>query len=113
MQKHKPLDDSSLDMIELLKQTILLPAVRKAILIALTVPPPSTVERSFSTLCDVRNWLRSTMNDTRLSGLCMLSVHRDKVNNQKTKIVKKSLENLKKTPADPGPVAGVVTCFIE
>ena len=32
IQKHKPLDDHSLGMIELVKQTTLFPAVRKAIL---------------------------------------------------------------------------------
>ena len=37
-QKHKPLDENSLGMIELVKQTTLFPAVRKAILIALTLP---------------------------------------------------------------------------
>ena len=37
VQKHKPLDDNSLCMIELVKQTTMLPAVRKAILIALTL----------------------------------------------------------------------------
>ena len=79
VQKHKPLDDNSLGMIELVKQTTLFPAVRKAILIALILPATScTVERSFSTLRWVKNWLRSTMSDTCLSGLCMLSVHRDK-----------------------------------
>ena len=83
VQKHKPLDDNSLGMIELVKQTTLFPAVRKAILIALTLPATScTVERSFSTLRRVKTWLRSTMSDSRLSGLCMLSVHRDKVNSQ-------------------------------
>ena len=38
VQKHKPLDDNSLGMIELVKQTTLFPAVRKAILITLTLP---------------------------------------------------------------------------
>ncbi len=40
-QKHKPLDDNSLGMIELVKQTTMFPAVRKAILIALTLPATS------------------------------------------------------------------------
>ena len=83
VQKHKPLGDNSLGMIELVKQTTLFPAVRKAILITLTLPEtPCTVERSFSTMRRVKTWLRSTMNDKRRSGLCMLSVHRDKVNSQ-------------------------------
>ena len=79
VQKHKSLDDNSLGMIELMNQTTLFPAVRKVILIALTLPATScTVEKSFSTLRKVKTWLRSTMSDIRLSGLCMLSVHRDK-----------------------------------
>ncbi|KAK2176088.1 hypothetical protein NP493_684g00030 [Ridgeia piscesae] len=41
VQKHKPLDDNSLGMFELVKQTTMFPAVRKAILIALTLPATS------------------------------------------------------------------------
>ena len=106
VQKHKPLDDDSLGMIELVKQTTMFPAVRKAILIALTLPATScTVERYFSTLRRVKNWLRSTMSDTRLSGLCMLSVHRNKVNSQKTELM-----NRKRSPTAPIPVPRVITC---
>ena len=99
VQKHKPLDDNSLGMIELVKQTTLFPAVRNAILIALTLPATScTVERSFSTLRRVKTWLRSTMSDTRLSGLCMLSVHRDKVNSQKTELMNRVIDNFGRDP---------------
>lgn len=99
VQKHKPLDDNSLGMIELVKQTTLFPAVRKAILIALTLPATScTVERSFSTLRRVKTWLRSTMSDKRLSGLCMLSVHRDKVNSQKTELMNRVIDNFGRDP---------------
>lgn len=60
--------------IEVAKQTTLFPAVFKALIIALTLPATSyTAERSFSTFCRVNTWLRSTMTDHRLSGLCMLS----------------------------------------
>ena len=94
VQKHKPLDDNSLGMIELVKQTTLFPAVRKAILIALTLPATScTVERSSSTLRRVKTWLRSTMSDTRLSGLCVQSVHRDKLNTQKTELMNRVIDN--------------------
>ena len=99
VQKHKPLDDNSLGMIELVKQTTMFPAVRKAILIALTLPATScTVERYFSTLRRVKNWLRSTMSDTRLSGLCMLSVHRNKVNSQKIELMKRVIDNFGREP---------------
>ena len=99
VQKHKPLDDNSLGMIELVKQTTMFPAVRKVILIALTLPATScTVERYFSTLRRVKNWLRSTMSDTRLSGFCMLSVHRNKVNSQKTELMNRVIDNFGRDP---------------
>ena len=102
VQKHKPLDDNSLGMIELVKQTTLFPAVRKAILIALTLPATSsTVERSFNTLRRVKTWLRSTMSDTRLSGLWKLSVHRDKVNSQKTELMNRVIDNFGRDPRRP------------
>lgn len=69
------------DFIDLLPFTQFYPAVRYALLVLLTLPITTcTVERSFSTLRRVKTWLRSTMSNERLSGLCMLSVHRDKVN---------------------------------
>ncbi|XP_039969118.1 uncharacterized protein LOC120780954 [Bactrocera tryoni] len=40
----------------------------------------ATIERSFSTLRRVKTWLRSTMAEKRLNGLCMLSIHRRAVN---------------------------------
>ena len=99
VQKHKPLDDNSLGMIELVKQTTLFPAVRKAIIITLTLPATlCTVERSFSTMRRVKTCLRTTMNDTRLSGLCMLSVHRDKVNSQKTELMNRVVGNFGRDP---------------
>ena len=99
VQKHKPLDDNSLGMIELVKQTTMFPAVRNAILIALTLHATScTVERYFSTLHRVKNWLRSTMSDTRLSDLCMLSVHRNKVNSQKTELMNRVIDNFGREP---------------
>ena len=99
VHKHKPLDDNSLGMIELVKQTTMFPAVRKAILIALTLLATScTVERYFSTLRRVKNWLRSTMSDTRLSGLCMLSVHRNKVNSLKTELMNRVIDNFGREP---------------
>ena len=55
-----------------------------ALLILLTLPAATcTVEISFSTLRRVETWLRLTMSDERLSGLCMLRGHRDKSNTNK------------------------------
>ena len=73
-------------MLDLLKDAEYFPAISNAILIALTLPVTTcTVERSFSTLRRVKTWLRSTMADTRLSGLCMMSVHREKINDREKK----------------------------
>ena len=54
------------------------PSIRMAIQTALALPVSTcTIERSFSTLRRVKTWLRSTTGDEHLSGLCMLSVHRN------------------------------------
>lgn len=56
------------------------PSVAEAIKIGLSLPVTTcTVERSFSTLRRVKTWNRSTTGDERLSGLCLLSVHRGKI----------------------------------
>ena len=69
------------------------PVVRDALLIILTLPATAyTVERSFSTLRIVKKWLRLTMSDKRLSGLCMLRVHRDKINTDTKKNMEKVIE---------------------
>lgn len=65
---------------DLLHETIFFPAVRKMLVYYQTIPPTTcTVERSFSTLRCVKTWLRSTMLEDRLSNLCLLSVHIEKV----------------------------------
>lgn len=98
-KQQEPLSNDCRGMIELVSQTTLFPAVRQAILIALTLPATScSVERSFSTLRRVKTWLRSTMSDQRLSGLCMLSVHREKVNSQKTKLINRVIDKFGSDP---------------
>lgn len=48
----------------------------------MVIPPTTrTIERSFSTLSRVKPWLRSTMMEQRLSGICMLSIHRQVIKN--------------------------------
>ena len=80
-------------MIELLTMSGMFPAVCKALAIALSLPATTcTVERSFSTLRRVKTWLRSTMSDHRLSGLCMMSVHRQRVNSDKTELINKVID---------------------
>uniref|UniRef100_A0A6P7FAN0 52 kDa repressor of the inhibitor of the protein kinase-like n=1 Tax=Diabrotica virgifera virgifera TaxID=50390 RepID=A0A6P7FAN0_DIAVI len=71
-----------LNLIEVLEHehACFLPSVAKAIQIALCLPPTTcTIERSFSTLKRVKTWIRNTMSNNRLSGLCLLSVHRRKI----------------------------------
>ncbi|CAI6348929.1 unnamed protein product [Macrosiphum euphorbiae] len=52
------------------------PNIAVALEIFLSLPATScTGERSFNTLRRVKTWLRSTMSDVRLNGICMLSVH--------------------------------------
>ncbi|CAG4918450.1 unnamed protein product [Colias eurytheme] len=47
------------------------PATKRAILILLAQPcTTANIERSFSTLRRVKTWLRSTMSENRLNGLC-------------------------------------------
>lgn len=66
---------------DLLPETTFYPAVRRMIIYYQTIPPTTcTVERSFSTLRRVKTWLRSTIGEDRLSNLCLLSVHRNRVN---------------------------------
>ncbi|CAI6359528.1 unnamed protein product [Macrosiphum euphorbiae] len=73
------------DYKKLLKECEFFPAVKKNILIYITLPPTTcTVERSFSTL---RTWTRSTMSEDRLYGLCMISVHREKIDDKKDEYI--------------------------
>lgn len=67
---------------DILKETMFYPAVRRLLVLYQTIPPTTcTVERSFSTLRRVKTWLRSTIGADRLSGLCLLSVHRKRAKN--------------------------------
>ena len=46
--------------------------------IFLTLPvSTATSERSFSCLRHLKTWLRSTMTESRLSGLALLHIHKD------------------------------------
>jgi hypothetical protein len=55
---------------------IFFPNIRRLILILATLPiTTATAERSFSTLRRLKTYLRSTMNEERLNGLALLSIH--------------------------------------
>ena len=80
---------------ELLNYCHLFPADRKVVFIALTLPASTCqVERFLSNLRRVKTWLRSTTSTGRLSGLCMLSVHRQKVMDRKDAIIKDVIDAL-------------------
>ncbi|XP_031341628.1 zinc finger MYM-type protein 1-like [Photinus pyralis] len=82
-------------LVELLdhNHAFFLPNVSKAIQIAITLPPTTcTIERSFSTLRQVKTWIRSSMANSRLSGLCLMSVHRDLIQQSKDAFIEKSID---------------------
>ena len=55
--------------------------VNTALHILLAMPySTATIKRTLSTLRRVKTWLRSTMSEETLNGLCMLCVHRKLVN---------------------------------
>ena len=75
------------------------PVVRHALLIALTLSSTTcTVERSFSTLRRVKTWLRTTSGENRSSGLCMISVHRNKVKENMQEITNKVISDFASQP---------------
>ena len=92
-------DFKDTSLISLLKETEFYPAVRQVLLIALTLPSTScTFERSFSTLRRVKTWLRSTMTEDRTSGLCMMSVHRQKINSDLSAFIEKAIDKFASVP---------------
>ncbi|CAG9557708.1 unnamed protein product [Danaus chrysippus] len=72
-------DFENIEIAELIQEAdSFYPKVKIALEILLAMPySTATIERSFSTLRRVKTWLRSTMTEDRLNGLCMLSVHRE------------------------------------
>ncbi|XP_025405608.1 52 kDa repressor of the inhibitor of the protein kinase-like, partial [Sipha flava] len=54
------------------------PLINKILKLLITLPiSNSSSERSFSSLRRLKTWLRSTMCETRLTGLALLNIHRD------------------------------------
>ncbi|CAI6348676.1 unnamed protein product [Macrosiphum euphorbiae] len=57
---------------------IVFPCIRKILFILCTLPVSvATAERSFSTLRRLKSWLRSRMNEERLTGLALSNIHRN------------------------------------
>ncbi|XP_050509124.1 52 kDa repressor of the inhibitor of the protein kinase-like [Diabrotica virgifera virgifera] len=96
--KNTEIDAKSLEKLNLIEvleheHACFLPSVAKAIQIALCLPPTTcTIERSFSTLKRVKTWIRNTMSNNRLSGLCLLSVHRRKIKENKENFMQKVID---------------------
>jgi len=54
------------------------PLINRLLTILITLPiSNASAERTFSTLRRLKTWLRSTMSETRLTGLALLNIHRD------------------------------------
>ena len=67
---------------------IFFPAMRKALKILSTIPWTRATVELFSTLRRVKTSLRSTTGEKRLTGLCLMSVHRNYVK-ENSKIIGK------------------------
>lgn len=69
---------TELTVVNVLKKTEnFFPETEKALKILITLPCTTcTVERSFSSLRRIKTWLRSTMVESHLNGLAMMSVYR-------------------------------------
>jgi hypothetical protein len=59
----------------------------QTIYIALTIALTCSVERTFSTLRRVKTWIRNTIGDNRLNGLCMIAVHKKFFKNHKLELI--------------------------
>uniref|UniRef100_A0A8D8ZFX7 52 kDa repressor of the inhibitor of the protein kinase n=1 Tax=Cacopsylla melanoneura TaxID=428564 RepID=A0A8D8ZFX7_9HEMI len=83
-----------IDLIDCYKEcSAYFPSVKTCLAISLAQPcTTSSVERSFSTLRRVKTWLRATMATERLSGLCLLSIHRKMAHDRKEELQMKVLE---------------------
>lgn len=69
------------------------PAIQRELLRSLSLPvTTATVERSFSTLRRIKTWLRSTMSESKISGLCMLSTHRQMIANNEEGFLNKVID---------------------
>ncbi|XP_030047161.1 uncharacterized protein LOC115461455 [Microcaecilia unicolor] len=75
-----PNTDISLEALKAATSTHYYPNFTKLLKLALTLPVgTATCERSFSAMRRVRNWLRSTMGQERLTTLCLLNTESDLV----------------------------------
>lgn len=98
--RNRPTETQKMDFIDLIYHSKqLFPSVYKAVLTGLTLPVTTcSIERSFSTLRRVKTWLRSTMTDDRLSALCLISVHREKIGANKDCFIEDIIQEFSLSP---------------
>ena len=77
------------------------PSVLNVIQIILTLPATTVeAERSFSCMRRVKTWLRSHMISDRLSDLCVLHCHHERVDEEKTNRILATLAGKKRRQID-------------
>ncbi|XP_049845485.1 52 kDa repressor of the inhibitor of the protein kinase-like [Schistocerca gregaria] len=92
-------DIAELSLTDLLDKAKSLPVVASAMKIALSLLATTcSAERSFTTLRSVKTWLRTTVEDNRLSCLCIVSVHRDKIKSEGESFIEKVVDSYGKGP---------------
>ncbi|RXM99215.1 52 kDa repressor of the inhibitor of the protein kinase [Acipenser ruthenus] len=76
---HCNTDKSSSEICEILEDTVILyPNIHNILKVLLTMPvSTASAERSFSCLRRMKTYLRSTMSETRLTGLALMNIHHD------------------------------------
>ena len=76
-------------------------SVRNVIQIILTLPATTVeAERSFSCTRGVKTWLRSHMTSDRLSDLCVLHCHHERVDQEKTNQILATMAGEKRRRSD-------------
>ena len=81
--KDKDSNAHDINCLELLKESsVFFPNISRCIKLFLTLPVTTcSVERSFSTLRLLKNWLRSTISEERLNGLGLMNRHHERIEN--------------------------------
>lgn len=98
--KQDEVDSKELSVVDVIKETdIFFSETRKALIILVTLPCTTcTVERSFSSLRRIKTWLRSTMAESRLNGLAMMSIHRKYIFDNFEGFINSVVEQFAKNP---------------
>uniref|UniRef100_A0A8C5RFU2 52 kDa repressor of the inhibitor of the protein kinase-like n=1 Tax=Laticauda laticaudata TaxID=8630 RepID=A0A8C5RFU2_LATLA len=92
-KKEERIENGKNGLLDLLQYVDQYPSIQKTISIALALPVTTcTMEKSFSTMRRVETLLKSTLVDDQLSGLCMISAHRIKINENKDILLQKVID---------------------